>query len=51
MKKQYLSAVDIVLLRKRAIVELVNDELYKMCRMEQTRHRSMKGFLVISVTA
>ena len=46
MKKQNLSDVDAILLRKRALVESVNDELKNSCKIEHTRHRSIKGFLV-----
>ncbi len=38
MKKQNLSDVDAILLRKRALVESVNDELKNMCKIEHTRH-------------
>ncbi len=51
MKKQNLSDVDAILLRKRALVESVNDELKNMCKIEHTRHRSVKGFLVNLITA
>ncbi len=51
MKKQNLSDVDAILLRKRALVESVNDELKNMCKIEHTRHRSVKGFLVNIVAA
>jgi len=51
MKKQNLSDVDAILLRKRALVESVNDELKNMCKIEHTRHRSIKGFLVNIVAA
>lgn len=51
MKKQNLSDVDAILLRKRALVESVNDELKNICKIEHTRHRSMKGFLVNIVAA
>jgi len=51
MKKQNLSDVDAILLRKRALVESVNDELKNMCKIQHTRHRSVKGFLVNIVSA
>jgi hypothetical protein len=51
MKKQHLSDVDAILLRKRALVELVNDELKNMCKIEHTRHCSVNGFLVNLVAA
>ena len=46
MKKQNLSDVDAILLRKRALVESVNDQLKNICKIEHTKHRSVKGFLV-----
>lgn len=46
MKEQNLSDIDAILLRKRALVESVNDELKNICKIEHTRHRSVKGFLV-----
>lgn len=46
MKKQNLSDVDAIPLRKRALVESVNDEPKNICKVEHTRHRSVKGFLV-----
>lgn len=51
MKKQNLSDVDAILLRKRALVESVNDELKNICKIEHTRHRSVKGFLVNIIAA
>lgn len=46
MKKQNLSATDKILLRKRAIIESVNDELKNMCKLQHTRHRSVNNFLI-----
>lgn len=53
MQKQNLSAIDSILLRKRAIIECVNDELKNICHLQHTRHRSINGFLlnIISVRA
>ena len=45
MKEQNLSDVDRILLRKRALIESVNDELKNICSIEHTRHRAPKGFL------
>lgn len=45
MKQQNLSDADKVLLRKRALIESVNDELKNICSIEHTRHRSLHGFL------
>lgn len=46
MKKQNLSDVDKLLLRKRALIESVNDELKNICNVEHSRHRSPKGFIL-----
>ena len=46
MKKKPLSNTEKILLRKRAIIETVNDELKNMCQVEHTRHRSINGFLL-----
>ena len=51
MKDQNISDTDKILLRKRALVESVNDELKNICNIEHTRHRAMKGFLVNLVSA
>lgn len=45
IKKQVLSNEEKILLRKRSIIETVNDELKNMCQIEHTRHRSVNGFL------
>jgi hypothetical protein len=37
---------DKILLRKRAIIETVNDELKNICQLEHSRHRSINGFLL-----
>jgi hypothetical protein len=46
MKKQNLSSEDQILLRKRALIESVNDELKNICKIEHSRHRSVTGFLI-----
>jgi hypothetical protein len=38
--------VDKILLRKRAIIESVNDQLKNICQVEHSRHRSRFNFLV-----
>ncbi|MGZ3583660.1 MAG: transposase, partial [Ktedonobacterales bacterium] len=37
---------DKLLLRKRALIESVNDQLKNVCQIEHTRHRSPYNFLV-----
>lgn len=45
MKKQNLSDDERLLLRKRSLIESVNDELKNICSIEHTRHRSFEGFI------
>lgn len=51
MKSQNLSDIDKILLRKRALIESVNDELKNICSIEHTRHRAPKGFFINLVSA
>lgn len=46
MKNKLMEMADKILLRKRAIIECVNDELKNNCQVEHTRHRSVINFLV-----
>lgn len=46
MKEQEISAIDKILLRKRAIIETVFDQLKNISQIEHTRHRSFWNFLV-----
>lgn len=45
MKNSLMLLQDKVLLRKRALIETVNDELKNICQIEHTRHRSLENFL------
>lgn len=45
MKKEILN-FDKVMLRKRAIIETVNDQLKNICQLEHSRHRSPFNFIV-----
>ena len=45
MKKKALEFMDKVYLRKRAIIESVNDVLKNTCQIEHSRHRSFDNFL------
>ena len=51
MKKMNLSDTDKILLRKRALIETVNDELKNMCSIQHTRHRSLQGFFNNAISA
>jgi DDE family transposase len=46
MRERVLRAADKLLLRKRAIIESVNDQLKNICQIEHTRHRCPYNFLV-----
>lgn len=46
MKGINLSQADKIMLRKRAIIECVNDELKNICKLQHTRHRSVNNFLL-----
>ena len=51
MKGSILSAGDSLLIRKRAIIESVNDELKDIAQVEHSRHRSLHDFLVNMMSA
>tara|TARA_R110002167_G_scaffold360062_2_gene577440 strand:- start:15473 stop:15955 length:483 start_codon:yes stop_codon:yes gene_type:complete len=45
MKNTLMHLYDKILLRKRAVVESVNDILKNQCQIEHTRHRSFGNFI------
>jgi len=45
MKNSLMHIKDKIILRKRALIETINDELKNMCQIEHTRHRSFDNFL------
>ena len=45
MKNKFLTLTDKLLLRKRALIETVNDQLKNISQIEHTRHRSLWNFL------
>ena len=45
MKNSLMSVSDKIMLRKRAIVESVNDELKNIAQIEYSRHRSFANFI------
>jgi hypothetical protein len=51
MKDKALSNEERLLLRKRSVIETVNDELKNICHLEHTRHRSLNGFLLNIMSA
>jgi hypothetical protein len=46
MKNALMPLLDKILLRKRPIIETVNDQLKNLCQIEHSRHRSPFNFLV-----
>jgi len=46
MKNKLMDIFDKVMLRKRAVIESVNDFLKNICQIEHTRHRSFANFVV-----
>jgi len=51
MKNVLMDMQDKILLRKRAVIESVNDFLKNICQVEHTRHRSFVNFLVNLLSA
>lgn len=46
MKNKLLPMIDKILLRKRSIIETVNDQLKNISNIEHSRHRSAKNFVI-----
>ena len=46
MKKKFMSVQDSILLRKRFVIETVNDVLKNGSNIDHSRHRSPMNFLV-----
>ena len=46
MKNKLISLEEKLLLRKRSLIETVNDQLKNVCQIQHTRHRSPVNFLV-----
>ncbi len=51
MKNSLMLLSDTIMLRKRALIESVNDELKNMCQIEHTRHRSFDNFVINILSA
>ena len=50
-KNKFIDFSDKLLLRKRAIIESVNDFLKNICQIEHSRHRSIDNFFVNLLSA
>jgi len=46
MKNRLMSMRDRILLRKRSVIETINDELKNICQIEHSRHRGTANFLI-----
>lgn len=46
MQNRLMDVMDKLLLRKRSLIETINDQLKNVCQIEHTRHRSPTNFLV-----
>ncbi len=49
MKNQLISLKDKILLRKRSVIETVNDELKNICQVEHSRNRLIISSLIPSL--
>ena len=51
MKNRLMSFYDRIMLRKRSIIETINDELKNICDIEHTRHRAIHNFIMNLIAA
>ena len=51
MKNRLMSFHDRIMLRKRSVIETINDELKNICEVEHTRHRAMHNFIMNLIAA
>ncbi|GAB6009215.1 IS982 family transposase, partial [Dysgonomonas reticulitermitis] len=51
MKNRLMSLYDRIMLRKRSIIETINDELKNICDIEHSRHRSIQNFFMNLIAA
>ena len=51
MKNSLMSIADKICLRKRALIETVNDELKNIAQIEHSRHRSFNNFIANALSA
>ena len=51
MRNSLMGVADKILLRKRALIETVNDELKNIAQIEHSRHRSFNNFIANSLSA
>jgi hypothetical protein len=46
MKNKFMPVMDKILLRKRSLIETVNDQLKNISQIEHTRHRAPASFVI-----
>tara|TARA_B100002051_G_C16494200_1_gene514480 strand:- start:68 stop:697 length:630 start_codon:yes stop_codon:yes gene_type:complete len=51
MKNVLMELKDKILLRKRSVIETINDELKNICQVEHSRHRSFNNFITNLISA
>lgn len=51
MKNRLMPLFDKIMLRKRSVIETINDELKNICDIEHSRHRSIHNFLMNLIAA
>lgn len=51
MKNKLMSLQDKIMLRKRSVIETINDQLKNICNIGHSRHRSIHNFFMNLITA
>jgi hypothetical protein len=51
MKNKLMSLYDKIMLRKRSVIETINDQLKNICAIEHSRHRAMHNFVMNLISA
>jgi hypothetical protein len=51
MKNRLMSLYDKIMLRKRSVIETINDELKNICEVEHSRHRAVHNFVMNLISA
>jgi len=51
MKNHLMSLYDKIMLRKRSVIETINDQLKNICEIEHSRHRAVHNFVMNLISA
>jgi hypothetical protein len=51
MKNRLMSLYDKIMLRKRSVIETINDQLKNICEIEHSRHRAVHNFVMNLISA